>query len=138
MKFVVALCLFYSSAYAGHFVEFECSSPSVSYIFKLQAAGSVEIDVQSVEYSEAFGWVDATLVDAGFNQATSTINDIELAGKSRLIERDTLKPYYHVQLKTVGLSDVATANLLLGHPGQLSSVIRLKDGREYRGKCTIK
>lgn len=138
MKFFIALCLFCSTAYAGQFVEFECTSPSVSYIFKLSAQGSVEIEVQNSVYEEAFGWMDATLVDAGFNQVATSINGVEMVGKSRLIEGDTLKPYYHVQLKPVGLSDVALVNLLLGHPGHISSFVRLKSGHEYRGKCSIK
>lgn len=139
MKYLIALCLsLFSVAHAGQFVEFKCESPAVSYIFKLAAEGTVEIELHNVGYQEAHGWIEATLVDAGFNPVATSINGTELVGKSRLVEGDTLKPYYHVQLKPVGISDVQVVNLLLGHPGPLSSFVRLKSGHEYRGKCAIK
>tara|TARA_R100000656_G_scaffold115747_1_gene88333 strand:+ start:1271 stop:1687 length:417 start_codon:yes stop_codon:yes gene_type:complete len=138
MKILAALCLFISSAHAGQFIEFSCEAPAVSYIFKLEAQGTVELDINNVNYTEAHGWMEATLVDAGFNPVATSINGVEMVGKSRLIEGDMIKPYYHVQLKPVGVSDVQVVNLLLGHGGKLSSNVRLKTGHEYRGKCAIK
>lgn len=138
MKYIIALCLSFSVAHAGQFVEFKCESPTASYIYKLSAEGTVEIELQNPDYKEAHGWIEATLVDAGFNPVATSINGTELVGNSRLVEGDTLKSYYHVQLKPVGISDVQVVNLLLGHPGPLSSFVRLKSGHEYRGKCAIR
>lgn len=138
MKLFIAMCLLISVAQAGQFVEFNCESPAVSYIFKLEAQGTVEIEMQNIDYKEAHGWMEATLVDAGFNPIATSINGVEMIGKSRLIEGDMINPYYHVQLKPVGNSEVQVVNLLLGHGGKLSSSVRLKSGHEYRGKCAIK
>lgn len=138
MKFIVALCLFSSLAHAGQFIDFKCTSLDASHIFKLNATGTIELDLNDTSYQESHAWMEASLTDAGFNSVARLYSNIELVGKSRLVVDQTKFPFYHVQLKPVGDSEIAHVNLSIGFPNPIASYIRLKSGHEYRGKCEIK
>lgn len=123
MKFLIALCLFMASAYATTFVEFECPD--------LPATGIAEIEIDQPKIATAYVWLESKI-------ASSTLNGIELIGKSLRVEAKKQKSYYELKLKPVGDSKIQDIHLLLGHSAELSSSVHFKNGLKYRGKCQVK
>lgn len=139
MKYLLILSVFLSFSHAAEVVDFKCTSLDASYISKLNATGSLELDLEATEYQPSKAWLEASLTTAGFEPTVFTVNEVELVGKSRLIVGQTKYPYYHVQLRPLEEgSEIALVNLAIGFPHPMSSYIRLKTGHEFRGKCELK
>ncbi len=132
--------LFMTSASAAVWVDYVCSSPDFSYINKIDIQGSFDLQ-NGVGQFEAFP-LDMSLetMSAGY-ASTLFFEDYELSGEMKYYAPGVLAKGEIFHLQSVNKnpdSEIKLVNLLIGHPGQLSSQVVLKNGTTFKGRCHLK
>ena len=139
MKILVILSLLcilgISTVFSADIVELNCESIENDRIRHFSLNGSVALDNGDWE---SVGPVLMTTRNPGKNSSI-TIQNVYFDGEynvylpGELAKSEVIKLDY---LNTFG--QFVRAQLLINHPGPLSSTIRFKDGQTYRSRCSFR
>ena len=136
-KILLALVttLLVGSATAGVFVDYQCEAPNLPYINKLVLQGEVELYTPAGIFEG--NQIELALTAAGLNMPTLNYFE-ERTGAVTYYPAGqmALNEVFHITSVDKD-GAIKLVNILIGHPGKLSSFVRTADGREFRGKCSF-
>jgi hypothetical protein len=136
MKIITfTLCLFGAlSVYSSENINIICESPGITTINQFELVGTVQVGEDAETASGSFSITtrrqgrDSETIET-VTQGTGTVNRIEAGSMAK-------EEVVHVQMVNKG-EEVEYISIVGGHPGALSSQVRLSSGVTYRSKCNI-